>query len=78
MSTAIKHAETAIAEALDAIRTAYWQACAAEGRAIHPNDLGMTDIEAELLAEEFGTAQDIEERAASHEVSWEEAKGYFL
>lgn len=78
MSTAIKHAETAIAEALDAIRTAYWQACAAEGRAIDPEDLGMSETEAELLAEEFGTAQDIEEHAALHGVNWEEAKGYFL
>lgn len=78
MSTARKEAETTIAAALAAISAAYWEACAAEGRAIDPEDLGMSETEAELLAEEFGTAQDIEARAASHGVSWEEAKGYFL
>lgn len=62
----------AISEALDAIFTAYWSACDAEGRAIDPADLGAPEG---LLDEAYDIALTVEGMAVGRGLSWNEARG---
>lgn len=66
-------AAQAIAKALDAIHTAYWGACDAEGRAVDPDTLGAPDG---LLDDAYDTALRIEELMAERSISWPEARQF--
>lgn len=61
-----------ISKALDAIHTAYWAACDAEGRAIDPTDLGAPEG---FLDDAHDVALAVEGLAVDLGLSWNEARG---
>lgn len=67
-------AAQAIADALDAIHTAYWGACDAQGAAVDPDTLGAPDG---LLDDAYDTALRIEDLAKAQGISWPEARQFF-
>ena len=67
-------AVSAIAEALDALHSAYWDACDAEGRAIDPGDLGAP--EGILLDAAYDAALQVEDIADARGISWHEARQF--
>lgn len=66
-------AAKAIEKALDAIHTAYWGACDAQGAAVDPDTLGAPDG---LLDDAYDTAQRIEDLMTERAISWPEARQF--
>ena len=63
----------AITDALDAIHSAYWDACDAEGRAIDPVDLGAPDG---ILDDAYDAALQVEGIVEARGISWHEARQF--
>lgn len=63
----------AITDALDAIHSAYWDACDAEGRAIDPDDL---DAPKGILDAAYDAALKVEDIADARGISWHEARQF--
>lgn len=68
----VQEAREAIAEAVDAIHSAYWAACDAEGRAVDPDELDAPDG---LLDEAYDIALTVEGLAQEHGTTWQDARG---
>jgi len=68
-----RKAAAAIAKALDAVHSAYWTACDAEGRAIDPADLDAPDG---LLNDAFDAALRVQAIAAERGLSWHAAREF--
>lgn len=66
-------AAAAIAKAVDAMHSAYWTACDAEGRALDPADLDAPDG---LLDVAHDAALQVEAIAAARGISWTEARQF--
>jgi len=63
----------AITDALDAMHSAYWAACDAEGRAIDPGDLGAPEG---ILDTAYDVALRVEDIADARGISWHEARQF--
>lgn len=63
----------AIIDALDALHSAYWDACDAEGRAIDPGDL---DTPEGILDSAYDAALQVEDIADARGISWHEARQF--
>jgi hypothetical protein len=66
-------ATAAIGKAIDAMHSAYWAACDAEGQAIDPAALGAPDS---LLDDAYDAALLVESIAAERGISWAEARQF--
>ena len=66
-------AAVAMAAALDAMHSAYWTACDAEGRALDPADLDAPDG---LLDDAHDAALRVEAIAQERGLSWSEARQF--